>query len=429
MKKIVLFAAFIVAFAICLPVVKAATDAEIDQAIQDGLAWLAAKQNTTDGSWGHVYYKVGKTGLAVKKFEHYATEELKTSPLNPAYLYYSQVRGGLDYLFRNAEIVDISGDPGDTDGDGKGVAFVSDGFHYTYETGIALMAIVESNAPDKVVNVPGSPVNGWTYQDVAEDAMNWLAYAQIDAGTKKGGWGYTANSGGDQSNSGYATLGVAFSEASLPHGFGLSVPQFVKDRLGDPDWWIDYIQNDASGGGGYSSPTSNVCILETGNLLFEMAWYGDNVSDQRVKDAVDFIVDNWGVSGPPPGGPWGSPYSGWLGSYQAMYTMMKGLEAFGIDKIDGIDWFDEVSTHIVNNQHANGSWGPSYWDNHCSDYGYLQGDTVLSVSWALLTLERVTIEPPVPSYTQMGIILLMLAVAGFLGYMILRRRKAVISAR
>jgi len=393
MRKIVLFVAILVAFTMCLPTGKAATEAEIQAAIDSGLAWLAGKQDAADGSWGTID-KVGKTGLAVKKFEHHAIVN-SINPLDPAYQYYAQVKGGLDYLFLNASIVAISmqthGDP-DTDGDGIGVGFAGG---ETYETGIALMAIVESWCPDSVVDVPGSPVNGWTYYDVAEDAMNWLAFGQVDAGTKEGGWGYGANGGGDQSNSGYATLGLGFAEASSPHGFSLSVPQFVKDELGNPGLWIDYIQNDVGvgdpqydgGSGCYrpNDPDPDCNILETGNLLFQMAWYGDDVSTQRVQDAIDYLVRAWNEPGVPIGG-WWSDYQGWHGNYQAMFTLMKGLEVYNIDQIDGIDWFDEVTDSIVTTQHANGSWGPDYWDN------WSNADTVLSTTWALLTLQKVTPE-------------------------------------
>ncbi len=389
MKKMILIAGILVAFSLCFSGVKAATEAEIQAAIDSGLVWLAASQNL-DGTWGAGEDPVGKTGLAVKKFEHDAILKGYSSPFDPAYPYHQLVQDGLDYLFLKMSVVPISmqphGDP-DTDGDSIGVTVTSPGeSHYTYETGIALMAIVESNAPDRVVDVPGSAVDGWTYYDVAVDAMNWLAFAQIDAGTNEGSWGYAANAGGDQSNSGYATLGLGFAESSPPHGFGLSVPQFVKDELGGPNLWVDYIQNDVDGdaldgGSGYTSPNSNVSILETGNLLFQMAWCGDDQSTQRVQDAIDYLVNHWHDVGLGPNWP-----KGWVDCYQAMFTMMKGLEAFAIDQIDGIDWFDEVSDTIVAQQHANGSWGPSFWDN------WAGGDTVLTTCWALLTLQKAAPE-------------------------------------
>ena len=75
------------------------------------------------------------------------------------------------------------------------------------------MAIAESTAPDRVLDVPGSSVNGWTYYEVAEDAMNYLAFGQNGAGAERGSWGYMANLVGfsDNSNSGYAVLGLQYA--------------------------------------------------------------------------------------------------------------------------------------------------------------------------------------------------------------------------
>ena len=395
MKKIILIAGILVAFIMCLSTVKAATEADIQAAIDSGLVWLAAKQNTTPGpdfgSWG-ISHEIGKTGLAVKKFEHDAILKGFSSPFDTNYVYHGVVQKGLNFLFANASIetifVQLHGNP-DTDGDGIGVGFEGGD---TYETGICLMAIAETNTPNRVVDVQGSPVNGWTYYQVAEDAMNFLAFGQIDSGTWRGAWGYGPNySFGDQSNSGYATLGLAFVEASSPNGFSIPIPQFVKDELGNSGLWIDYIQNDVDGdqfdGGSayYQSgdtipPYQTVNILQTGNLLFEMVWYGDNTTTQRVNDAIDYIVRHW-----TDGGYTWPDSQGWHGNYQAMFTMMKGLEALGIDLIDGIDWFDEVSDSIVATQHANGSWGPDFWDV------WADGDTILTTTWALLTLQKVTV--------------------------------------
>jgi hypothetical protein len=393
MKALALLAAMAMLCATCVNAT-AATDEEIQAAIDAGLAWLAAQQNP-DGSFGAVR-PVAKTGLAVKKFMHDAILRGYDSPFHPDYMYHEVVEDGLDYIFQFAVVVPITaqpaGDP-DTDGDGLGVAFLDPGT--TYETGIALMVISESTEPDRVVG-DGSAVSGWTYHDVAVDVMNWLAWVQVDAPSQwRGGWRYgDGYDTADQSNSGYATLGLAFFEASPPSGFGLTVPAFVKAEMGDPGYWVDWIQNDVGvgdpqydGGSGYDHPDGVVNILETGNLLFEMAWYGDGVSTQRVQDAIDYIVRAWNLSAVAPGGDW-TAHQGWMGCYQAMFTMMKGLEAFQIDMIDSIDWFDEVSTYIVTNQHANGSWGPCFWD------WYAGNDGILSTCWALLTLQKVTIPPP-----------------------------------
>jgi hypothetical protein len=393
MKRMILFGMVLAVLAVWLPA-RAATEDEIQDAIDGGLEWLAAQQNLTPGpdygSWG-IQEKVGKTGLAVKKFEHDAILRGYPTPFDPTYQYHEVVERGLNYLFAamsvHAIAVQPAGDP-DTDGDGIGVALAGD---ETYETGIGLMAVAESNTPDRLVDVPGSAVDGWTYYDVAEDIMNFLAYGQVDAGIYRGAWGYDDNAGGgDNSNGGYATLGLGFAQAAPPNGFGIPIPNFVKTEMGDPGLWIDYIQNDVNGdqydgGGGYFGPDDTtefyqtVNSLETGNLIYEMAFYGDDISVQRVQDAFDYLVRHWAD----PGTPWPGP-QGWMGNYQAMFTVMKGLEAYQIDTIDGIDWFDDISDYIVGTQNPDGSWPSDFWDDWAGE------DSILTTSWALLTLQKVS---------------------------------------
>jgi hypothetical protein len=398
MRKIVLFVAILLALTMCFTTAKAVTQGAIDSSIAKGLAWLAGQQNPADGSWG-TYWQVGETGLAVKKFEHWAIERginpLDTTSWPPDTNYYHQVKWGLNYLFSKACILPIAPQPAgnpDSDGDGIGVYFVSPdcyGFYRTYETGIALMAIAESNCPDSGVNVPGSPVNTWTYRDVAVDAVDYLAFGQNDAGGERGGWGYYENydSWSDNSNTGYAVLGLAYAEEADPrYGFNIPVPTFVKDELniwigyiqcdpGDPDAWTA----DKDGGSGYSNAWyggpcgTNVNTLKTGNLLLEMAFCGE-LSGTRRDRAIHYLVHHWSELNSDPG---------WQGSYQAMYCIMKGLEVQGLQTIDGIDWFDSLATYIVTHQNPDSSWGP------CPE-----GDPILCTEWALLTLQKVSPPPP-----------------------------------
>jgi len=401
MKRAKLLLVCLAVLAIGFQFSQAATDEEIEQSIVQGLAWLAGQQNAATGSFGLVA-SLGKTGLAVKKFEHEAIETGYSSPLDPSYPYHEVVAKGLDYLFLNMSIVTplpvqnhdgVDDDP-DTDGDGMGVCIHNE----NYYTGIALMAVAESNSPDRIVDVPGSAVDGWTYYQVAVDLMNWLAYAQSDMAPDRGGWGYGANGWADQSNSGYATLGLGVAQAPPPHGFGITTPQFVLDEM---NHWIGHIQNpvdgDALDGGGYTYGPSDVGCLATGNLIYQMRLYGDDVSDQRVQDAVAYLVRAWNLPGVPIGG-WWSDYQGWLGNYQAMFTVMKGLEAYNLVLLDTIpplptpiDWFDDMSDYIVATQDVAGSWPTDFWDT------WVGGDQILSTIWALLTLQKAV--PPSPEVT------------------------------
>jgi len=364
-----------------------------EEAIEAGTAWLADQQND-DGSWGQ-WYQVAKTGFAVLKFETHAIRQF-IDPLDPSYEYYDQVRGGLDYIFLTASTISIgmqpAGDP-DTDGDGTGVHW----YDLTYFTGIAMMAIAASTHPEMMVNVAGSAVNGWTYKEVVQDAVDYFAWGQTDiGGSSRGGWWYDSMDnewwGADNSNTGYAVLGLAYAEAPSPYGFGLAIPAFVKSEL---NIWIDYIQNDvdgdSDGGSGYTDPWGWVNILKTGNLLFEMAFVGDTKQTTRVKDAVDYIERHWNDANDEPG--WRG-YLGGIASYQAMYTTMKGFEALGIDTIivdsTEVDWEEEFCEVLVTQQNPDGSWPPCIWAD----------DPILATEWALLTKQKVVVIPGISVYVD-----------------------------
>jgi hypothetical protein len=388
----------------CIPYGKAATPADIEASIVKGLAWLATQQ-AGDGSWGTgtYYARVAYTGMAVLKFETRAVE-LNKDPLDPSYEYYAQVRNGLDFIFNMSLVVDISvqthGNP-DSNGDGKGVVFNTEYLEgETYATGIASMAIAASTHPDMTVSVAGSPVDGWKYKDVEQDVMDYLTYGQNEESNPgdwwQGGWGYEANQAGwsDQSNTGYAVLGLIYGQAPLPHGFGLTIPQFVKDEL---NIWIGYIQNpvdgDANdGGSGYESPDDWVNILKTGTLLQEMALVGDTLATPRVDEAIKYIERHWNDTSGDPGWKWNAPTQV---HKQAMYTTMKGFEAFNIKLIDadggGIrddDWYNEFADDLLAEQAVfpEGHWNTDWWT----------GEYVMPTCWALLILEKAA--PPVAKY-------------------------------
>lgn len=382
------------------PNTKAATPEQIEQAITNGLAWLAGQQDAGNGSWHYEppwadpCVDVATTGLAVLKFVERA-KELELDPFDedpgsPTYYEYAtNVVAGFDYIFTHAM------------SDANGVHFLpcwSD----VYTTGIATMAIAASNAPSRVITT--GALAGQTYQQALQWMMNWMAHAQqknVNYACDEGGWDYgddpdDLRDWADQSNSGYASLGIGFASAPPPSGFGLAIPGGVVTGL---DIYINNVQDPVDGdnydGGSWYEPCVPykwVNILKTGNLLYEMALVGDGVSDTRVQNAISYIETHWNDTGQQPEF---LPTSlGWKDSYQAMFTMMKGFEAFAIDTItvgaSDIDWFDKVSDVIVANQNLDGSWK---WINSNITEG--EQSPVLRAAWAMLTLERV-----VPTVTQ-----------------------------
>ncbi len=389
-----------------------ASDEEIEDSITKGIAWVASQQNA-DGSWGIESYKLATTGLVLIKLQDYA-RELFLSPFENNYLYKDNVIKGWKYVFgisnnnvstpiylHKQNLVKqqhgLSLDDPDARPNGYGICFSSGSSHVSYSTGICLMALAASNAPTRA-NDGGIDLDGDqsadTFFELAQDTVDWVAYAQGDYYNSEGGWGYSAisnqNSSADNSNSGYIVLGLAAAEE-----FGCTVPEWVKNKL---NVWIDNIQDPVDGdpsgydGGSYYSPgPDSANQLRTGNLIFEMTYYGDRPTDTRFEDAMDYIERHWEDNNTNPG--WGIGQN--PAEYQAMFCLMKGFEYSGIDYIDiegdeftERDWYDEFASILIGQQDPNGSWPQCLHSDQ---------NLILSTTWALLTLEKVIpTEPPEP---------------------------------
>lgn len=352
--------------------------AVIEQAIVNGLAWLVAQQQA-DGGWGPIGScdRIARTGLAVTKLETRA-RELGLDPLLPEYEYSANVVAGLAFLMALQHQWPIGPQPAgnpDGDSDGIGVYFQDPACpgHDTYNTSITLMALAASGHPE-------------LYGATAQDVIDLIAWAQADSncGANRGGWRYMLGNDcdSDNSNSGWVTAGLGYAQAAPPIGLGLSAPQFVKDEL---SIWLDVMQDDVNGdaddGGSWYQPGwSWVNSLKTGSLAYEFGLVGDSKDSPRVMDAVDYLERHWQDMNLDPG--WG--YMQNPAHKQAMFAVMKGLEALGIDKLDldgdgtaEWDWYAEFAQVLVAQQLGDGSWAWDYW-----------GDSVLGTVWALLTLEK-----------------------------------------
>lgn len=395
-----------------IPSSTAATEEEIEESIVRGLAWLAAQQNP-DGSWGtNLGQMTAITGFALIKLQMRAHELGYESPFDPAYEYARNVSAGWIFIFNVTDNIpsyvtaqnigpqthDSRQDDPDFNGNGIGTYFHNPVIGYTvYTTGVCLMALEASGTPDRV-NDGGIDfdvdTNPDTFKEIAQDAAEWLAFAQGDSGNDTGGWDYmahdnqTVNAATDNSNGGYAVLGLAAAEA-----FTCTVPGWVRTEL---DFWIGAIQDPVNGdpndGGSYYNPDwvpgNPWCNeLKAGNLIFQMTFFGDATSTPRFMDAMDYITRHWMDENNDPG--WG--YNQTPAHYQAMFCLMKGFEysRIGLIDLDGDDtpehdWYQEFADIIVDQQNPGGSWPASDW-----------GDELLNTLWALLTLEKITpIRPP-----------------------------------
>jgi hypothetical protein len=362
-------------------------------AAEHGLAWLVTQQNP-DGSWGSGA-PVATTAFAVLKIETYA-REVGQSPFAPGFVYATQVAAGLRYLFERAEPVAISpqvhGNP-DSNGNGRGLLFS----HLMYENAITAMAIVAGAEPDRVVNAPGSNVQGRSYRAVAEDALDYLNFGQSDATSSspeecnRGGWRYEAfdndPSVGDNSVSQFVTLALEYAR-NPAYGYQIAPPAFVMTELRD---WVTCMQNRTGGlddgASGYVSGFDLPNAYKTGALLQQFAFLGDLPTAPQVMASLAYLQRIWPDTS-------GAGWRGFGGSgpsdYLAMYSIMKSLEALAISDLGGIDWYRQFCDQLKAEQNPDGSWPAASWDNEPVGNAGLN-----STEWALLVLERAAPPPEV----------------------------------
>lgn len=366
----------------------AATQVEIDQAIQNGLAWMVTQQNPTSGRFGGGNYYLANTATAVLAFENEGHFP------GGGTAYSINVEKGLDYIFTKALKVEINpqtsgysgrNDDPDTNGNGLGVYFRE--ASYMYETGLVMQAIVASNTPNREVTT--GICNGMTYREVMEDLVDFLAWSQIDGGPGRGGWRYGIyNNGsgyGDNSVAQWPVLGLVAAEQ-----WGIYAPQFVKDEM---EYWVSYIQH-ASGGSGYHTPGTFINISKTGGLLVEFYYLGDTKDTPRAQRALTYINSRWSI---PPSGYYGNkshPY--------AMFSVFKGLELMDVPVIPAAlatpdtpagDWWGDYSHHLVNTQIQPGA-SLGYWS------GYSLWNRFLATPWYIVILQAsvfpVSVDVEVP---------------------------------
>jgi PKD repeat protein len=359
---------------------------DVNIAIEEGLRWLYLTQDEETGAWTPWGYPVATTSEAVLAFE--VKNHLPENDPDRD-IYAETVQRGLDYLLAGACAVGIEQQPaGDPDGNENGLGVAVCGRGGMYEAGMFASALAGSMAPNQ--KVTSGPLSGWTYAEVMQDAVDFIAYAQTDEGSpQRGGWRYSPNSSSsDNSVSQWPILGLLGAKLSLWEEH-VTVPTFVANEV---EFWVQFIQSE-DGGSGYSWPgDSNV--PRTGALLIEMGYVGDVAETPRVQRAIEFLGAHWHKEPgeePEPGS------GGNKGNLYAMYGVKKGLHVLEVKTVpvpghpEGLDWYRDYATWLIGEQTPEGNWEPNGVGENTDEW--------LTTAWALLILEPVLFPSPPPPPT------------------------------
>ena len=372
--------------------VAAATTAQVNEAVTNGIAWLLAEQTNTAGSagsfgsstYGDGWY-AANTGFAVAVLEHHA-EKLNKTPLGATYANAAAVQAGLNYLFSSATT------------DGSTYVYWAVNPDTVYQSGMPLMAIARSGAPNAVVNVAGCALNGKTYKQVAQMATNWLATQQSST---YGGWSYSGP-GDDQSTNGWVAMGIGYAV----HSMGCTMPANVITYLKIANAGVQNttVGSQMFGGAAYSSDkVTYVNTYKTGHLIYDLGLTEPNIANGHVsgnttytavENALTYLNYHWNEVGSVcySGGTGGWRGTGTASAFNAMFSTSKGLNEYKITSFGSVtNWYDDFATVIYNNKITDGAATPKW---HWLGGGCL-GDNIAirATSSALLTLLKATSDP------------------------------------
>ncbi len=334
-----------------IDVVPQTLDTQVNLAVQRALKYLymTASSTTTNDCPANYWYGTSSrahanTALAVLAFEDHGHRQSNDVDRD---IYAETVKRGLNYVFYYLRTTGASMDNTtytDSDINGNAKKIYSGWTNSMYEQGILTMAIANTATPAETVDSCGyASLQGMTYQEVLEDMVDYIAYAQKE-GTSgaAGGWRYGPNYyNSDNSVTQWPILGLIAAEGAP---WNISAPQWVKDRA---KIWLAYDQN-TSGGYGYHYSTYWVNIAKTGAGVIGIVYSGGG---GNLTNALNYIGTNWNTT----------TYDyGNKGDHYAMYAVKKGLQYAGITTVGGHDWQAEYNQWYVTNQ-ANAGTNGVYW--------------------------------------------------------------------
>ena len=344
---------------------------EVQHAIDQGLAWLSANQDT-NGFWSTSDHPA-VTALALSAFMGEPKDRYKTNWPAP-------VKRGYAFLLRHVQ---------------------PDGGIYrkelqNYNTSLSLLALVSAKQPD--------------YAPIIRNARHWLVGQQIDLGEPgktdspfDGGLGYgSKGSHSDMNNTLVALEALYYSkefdqDKNLAGTRNLNWPavlHFIQSCQNLPSHNKEpWVSGDAKNKGGFiyepseskagaeTNATGKVALRSYGSIsyagLLSYIYADLTRDDPRVAAVIEWLAGNFSLEE--------NPAMGQQGFYYYLHLMTKALSAYGVDQLelkDGrkIDWRKEVAMKLINLQQRDGSWANEngrWWEK----------DPALVTAYSVMALE------------------------------------------
>jgi squalene-hopene/tetraprenyl-beta-curcumene cyclase len=345
---------------------------EVQRAIERGLAWLKADQNTN--GWWSTPDHPAVTALPVMAFNGDPSKRYARAPF---------MTNAYAHILRNVKP--------------SGGIFGTN--LPTYNTAVSMMALVSANNPE--------------HDPVLRKACRYLVGLQSDSGEKgktddvfDGGIGYgskyehsdmgntlqalealhyTRHLLQDQNSADARDLNWAAAVQFLQNCQNLpshNKQPWVSDKPGDRGGFV-YYPGHSMAGGETNAATGRVALRSYGSIsyggLLSYIYADLKRDDPRVRAVFDWLRGNYTLGE--------NPGMGEQGLYYYFHTLTKALTAYGVNDLqlaDGrkVSWRREVASRLMDLQKRNGSWqndNSRWWEK----------DPVLVTSYAVLTLEMI----------------------------------------
>jgi hypothetical protein len=365
---------------LCISNAGAASQAQINAAIDSGLANLSAQQ-TGSGYWNYGGYEQAATGAAVYAM---LSQKIRWGAVNSTtyQTYLANVNNGITWLLGQASTTTVS-----TRNDGTPICPNSatsctavnwyGAGETTYTTGLVAPALAfYASANPNVVATTSGPLAGMTWTQIAQGITNTFASSQSTSnnGNRWGGWRYYPGEGdSDMSTTQWAVIAMTYDQV-----LGAVTPDIVKHDLAQH--WLPAVQ--AGDGSACYQPGSFCDNADTGGLLLSLNFVGTPASDPAVQAAIGFVNNTWTTGA----------YNTWYGNFghpYAMWAQYKGLETnIGLNNTSYIsnllsptcggnspttcNWWQDYNQWLVQNQNGDGSWsGTDYWTGVLATSFYL----------------------------------------------------------